>query len=265
VNGVNKEVNYTARVKCTPCEGTGSKPGTKPIPCKACKGRGHSSQVQGPFQFQAPCRTCSGKGTIIAFPCSTCRVEGVEGKRRTTTVHVPSGADTGMVVKVQNEGHQKPNGKSGNLLLQLQVEPHPVFQRVDNNIHVYVPISISQALIGDFVRVPTLTGEVEVAVPAGAQTGETRVLRGKGIKSIGKSALGNLYVHFDVQIPKKLTQRQIELMNEFKKDEPPVPQPASQPTSTFYRDHVQHKTEPQQSSNQQSSNQLSRVNYPRVK
>jgi molecular chaperone DnaJ len=165
VNGCEKDVSFNAMVNCNVCDGTGAKPGTKPTNCKSCGGRGQTTVSNGFMTFSTICSSCHGEGKLIKDPCSTCRGSGVKKDRKTLGVKIPAGVESGNSVRLPGQGSAGiKGGRNGNLFLRITVEPHPVFKRNGNDIHVDTPITVSQALLGGKVTVPTLTGDVEIQV-----------------------------------------------------------------------------------------------------
>eukprot|EP01103_Thecamoeba_quadrilineata_P020408 TRINITY_DN872_c0_g1_i2.p1 TRINITY_DN872_c0_g1~~TRINITY_DN872_c0_g1_i2.p1 ORF type:complete len:269 (-),score=40.73 TRINITY_DN872_c0_g1_i2:26-832(-) len=227
INGVKKEVAFTALSECTSCKGSGSQPGTKPLTCKTCKGQGRYNQKKGSLNVSRVCLTCDGTGVLIKHACKTCDGSRVSQQDRLVKVDVPPGVEDGTELRAINEGNvpEGLKGKKGNLFVNIEIEAHPVFQRKGQDLHVFVPISLSQALLGGSIQIPTLKGKVEVKIPSGARPGESRALRGYGIPKVaedGRLTSGNQYIHFEIQIPEELTESQLERVKEFAKEEVPV-------------------------------------------
>ncbi len=209
--GVEKDLTFRAAVKCTPCSGTGSKSSTKPLTCKVCRGTGQQTIQQGFFAFAQPCRSCGGEGSVVSDPCPTCRGEGVVKERRTLRVKIPAGVDSGSSIRVPKQGEAGRRGaQPGHLYLQIKVTPHPLFTRQGSDVHLQVPITVAQAILGGTVQIPTIDSDVELKVPPGTQPGEQRVLRNKGLPQLSDrgSSRGHQYVHFNVVVPSKLSARQ---------------------------------------------------------
>jgi len=220
VNGVDKEVRYSAESKCLTCDGSGAKPGSKVVSCKTCNGRGVVGVSNGIFQFATPCSNCSGEGQVVSSPCTACRGRGTKNETKTVSVKIPAGVENGNSLRLVGQGGAAKGGSAGNLYVNISVKNHPVFKRVGNDIHVDTPVTISQAVLGSKVIVPTLTGEVEVQVPPGTQPEETRVLKGKGVKS--QRGSGNQYITFKVIVPTSLTPNQTIHMKAFAEEEKPL-------------------------------------------
>lgn len=166
VNGTEKLVEFVGQVQCKGCKGTGGKEGAKPQTCKTCRGSGQEKMSKGLFVLAMTCRTCGGQGTIISDPCKTCNGNKVKTEKRTVSVKVPPGVDNGSTLRVPNQGDQSPSGKAGNLFVRLTVAPSDLFRRDGVDVHVDVPISVSQAILGaKTIKVPTLRdGEIDVEV-----------------------------------------------------------------------------------------------------
>lgn len=165
VNGTVRDLHLTANEPCEPCDGTGAKPGTKKRTCKTCGGSGVEILQQGFFAVETPCRRCHGEGSTIESPCTTCRGKGTVKKPRTVEVTIPEGVDQGMNLRLAHQGEPgTKGGPSGHLYVGINVQPDPFFKRRKTDVHVDVPISVAQAVLGGAVVVPTLTGEVEMKV-----------------------------------------------------------------------------------------------------
>ncbi|MDP2437203.1 MAG: J domain-containing protein [archaeon] len=220
VRGVEKEVSFNSRVQCDSCRGSGLAKGASRKTCRSCKGSGHNVRSSGFFQMMEPCRKCQGTGTTIEDPCGKCAGEGHTRERTVVKVSVPEGADNGLNLRVAHKGHAGVNGgPAGHLFIELRVASDDLFERQGPDIHLSVPLTVSQAILGGKVRVPTLRGEVEVVVPAGCQPGESRLLRGKGVKRINGDAYGNQHLHFKIVIPKTITPTQRQHLEKFAEED----------------------------------------------
>jgi molecular chaperone DnaJ len=209
VNGVTTSVSFTAEAACSVCHGTGAKPGTVPQTCPDCGGSGHIAVDQGPFSFSQVCPTCGGRGSIITDPCPNCRGRGVEVRPREVKVKIPVGVDDGQRIRVKGRGAAGANGgPAGDLYVVVHVRPHPVFGRRGKlDLTVHVPLTIAEAALGGQVKVPTLTDPVTLKVKGGTQPGTTQKVKGRGIVP-AKGSNGDLYVTFDVDVPKKVDKEQ---------------------------------------------------------
>ena len=233
-NGTTREVKVTRQKACVTCSGSGAEKGTKPQKCTKCKGTGYATIQQGPYVLSTVCPKCQGQGQSQTN-CKSCNGEGCTPEKATVTVQVPAGVANGQSLRLSYQGSAARGGVSpGHLWVHVNVEPHSVFQRDEFDIHVYTPIPLSMSCLGGVVVVPTLTGDVDLKVPAGSRSGDKLLMRNKGIiKPTG--AYGHQYIHLDIEVPKKLTPRQIELMEEFKKEEQSNPPRLDKPASWFQR------------------------------
>ncbi|KDO29577.1 chaperone DnaJ [Saprolegnia parasitica CBS 223.65] len=220
VNGTTRDLNLNTDVTCEPCDGSGAKPGTSKRKCKSCGGSGVEILQQGFFAVEQPCRRCRGEGFIIETPCTSCRGRGKVKKARTVEVKIPEGVDNGMNLRLAHQGEAgSKGGPSGHLYVSISVASDPFFKRNKTDVHCEVPISVAQAILGGSIVVPTLTGQVEMTIPKGTQSGTTLKMRGKGIKELNSSRRGSQLVTMNVHIPDTLSARQKELMEEFAKEE----------------------------------------------
>ncbi|KAI9914878.1 hypothetical protein PsorP6_008010 [Peronosclerospora sorghi] len=220
VNGTTRELNITSNVACDTCNGSGAKPGTKKKTCSTCNGSGVQILQQGFFAVETTCRRCRGEGSIIESPCGKCHGKGTMKKPRTVEVKIPEGVDQGMNLRLAHQGESgQRGGPAGHLYVGIHVLPDPFFKRRKTDVLVDVPISVAQAILGGTVIVPTLTGEVEMKIPRGTQPDTVLQMRGKGIKELNSNRRGSQLVNLQVCIPKSLSPRQEELMEEFRKEE----------------------------------------------
>ena len=215
VAGVEKRIEIPTLASCDPCKGSGSVDG-KVDTCTTCHGRGQVRMQRGPFAMQAPCPHCGGAGKTIANPCKHCDGAGRVEEEKTLSVKIPAGVDNGDRIRLAGEGEAGPAGSpAGDLYVEVRVRPHAIFARDGDDLHCEVPIRISQAALGDTVRVPTLKGEAEIRIPAETQTGKLFRLRGKGVKSVRSRSEGDLYCRVVVETPVNLTPEQRELLEKF--------------------------------------------------
>lgn len=215
--GCTKEVPVSRIENCPECGGTGCEKGTTPEVCKRCSGTGTvRSQVRtafGVMSSSSPCPDCSGTGKIIHSPCRKCRGKGAVRKNTTAKVEFPAGIDDGQTLSVHGLGHRGLNGgPAGDLLVTVSVLPHSQFEREGFDVYYDMPITITQAALGDSVEVPTLDGKVKYTIPDGTQTGTVFRLRGKGIPHLNSSGRGDQFVKVTVQTPMNLTGEQKELL-----------------------------------------------------
>ncbi len=212
VFGCDKEIELTLKDECGKCNGTGAKPGTSPITCTKCGGKGQVVYTQqslfGMVQNVRTCPECNGTGKIIKDKCPDCYGTGYISNKKKIAVTVPAGIDNGQSIRIRGKGEPGVNGgPRGDLLVEVLVSRHPIFQRQDTNIYSTAPISFVTAALGGTVRIKTVDGEVEYDVKAGTQT-DTRVrLKGKGVPSLrNKNVRGDHYVTLVVQVPTDLSK-----------------------------------------------------------
>jgi molecular chaperone DnaJ len=216
VFGTERKIKIPRWENCSACNGTGAKPGTSPTACKTCKGTGQIKLQQGFFTIARTCGTCRGEGRIIADPCSKCKGQAKVRKERTVSLKVPAGVDTGIRLKVTGEGEAGTHGgPPGDLYVIINVEPHAFFKRKDNDLHCEVPISFIQAALGGEIEVPTIDGKSTLKIPAGTPSGRVFHFKGKGVPRLGGYGKGDQFVTVYIDVPKKLTARQKELLQEF--------------------------------------------------
>lgn len=219
VFGVEKEISVTRTEECGHCHGEGAEPGTSKSTCDICHGAGQIRRTQssplGTFVRTAVCDKCQGTGEIIEEECHVCGGSGKERKSRNINVKIPAGVDNGSVINLRNEGNSgTKGGPKGDLYLIIKVKDHEFFQRHGYDIYYKLPISFSQAALGADLKVPTLDGLDDYEIPEGVQTGTRFKLKGKGVQKLNSKSKGDIY--FDVQVvtPKKLNDKQRELLEE---------------------------------------------------
>ncbi|MFM2484405.1 molecular chaperone DnaJ [Celerinatantimonas yamalensis] len=215
VRGVSKEIQIPTLVHCEQCKGTGAKSGSKPKTCPTCHGHGQVQMRQGFFAVQQACPTCHGKGEIISDPCPKCHGEGRYERSKTLSVKIPAGVDTGDRIRLSGEGEAGEKGApAGDLYVQVNVKEHPIFTRDENNLYCEVPISFTQAALGGEIEVPTIDGRVKLKVPAETQTGRMLRIRGKGVKSVRSSVVGDLICKVVIETPVSLNEEQRNLLRQ---------------------------------------------------
>ncbi|MCL4322649.1 MAG: molecular chaperone DnaJ [Deltaproteobacteria bacterium] len=216
MQGSSKEIKFNRYEKCASCDGTGAKNGTKPVICPVCKGTGEIRQQQGFFTVSRTCYKCKGEGEFIENPCPVCKGDGRVIKERKLDIKIPAGIDDGNRLKVSGEGASGIyGGPSGDLYVDVTVEPHRIFKREDSDIFVGVPISFAQAALGCEVEVPTIDGKTTIKIPSGTQSGTQFTLKGKGAPRLNSGIKGNEYVNIVVETPTNLTLKQKRLLEEF--------------------------------------------------
>ncbi len=215
--GISKEVKVTRDVACGPCNATGAKPGSKPEQCKACQGKGQVVHAQGFFMVQTTCPQCRGAGKLIKDPCEDCRGRGQISETSTLQVTVPAGVDDGQTLRLAGKGEVS-SGGAGHLYVVLHVQGDERFKRDGEDILSEVTINFAKAALGGEIEIYTLedgvNGVATIDVKPGTQPGDVIVRRGEGIPKIGEASRGDHAVMFKVEIPKKLTSKQEELMRQ---------------------------------------------------
>lgn len=220
-SGVDKEIVYDRLKTCERCGGTGAAAGGGVETCPECRGRGvttHVSQTfMGTMQTQAACDRCGGTGKIVKNPCPDCEGAGRMPDRERLTVAIPKGIRDGQQLRVTGYGETGRNGtRTGDLLVTIHVTESEYYQRDGDNLHTRTTISIAQAALGDKVQVVGIMPDemVEVAIPAGCQCGYTVRVKGRGLSRFKSDLRGDLYVHVDIAVPRKLNRKQKELMRQ---------------------------------------------------
>ena len=223
--GVEKQLDVQRRERCVNCRGAGAEPGTQPVRCQVCNGRGEVRRVQeslfGQFVNVATCSTCQGEGQRIGSPCTKCRGRGHEVQSRRIGVKIPPGVDEGTQVRVTGEGEAGlRGGPPGNLYVMISLRPHKLFRRRGDDILYTLPINVIYATLGGTASVPTLDGPDELKIPAGAQFGEQFRLKGKGVPNVRSGVRGDQVVMLKVVVPDKLTDEQRKLLLAFSRTFP---------------------------------------------
>jgi molecular chaperone DnaJ len=217
--GTSKQVHVNRTELCSHCEGLRAKPGTEPVRCTMCEGLGEVRRVQrsvfGQFINVTACDRCRGEGWTIPTPCSKCRGTGRERVARTLEVKVPAGVDNGSQIRLTGEGELGTyGGPRGSTYVILRVAQHPLFERVEDDLHLQLNINFAQAALGDEVEIPTLEGEHKLKIAAGTQSGEVMTLRNKGIVHLRGGGRGDFHVHVQVTTPRKLSSDQKKLLQQ---------------------------------------------------
>lgn len=217
LNGAQRTLKYKRPTRCSSCSGTGAEGGAKPEPCANCQGKGVVTRLQqtilGSMRTSTTCPTCQGEGTIIQNPCKTCRGEKLVVAEASVDVRIPAGVEDGASMKVPGKGGDGLGvGSPGDLYVVLGVPEDPNFERDGRDLHSRFEISFAQAALGDEVTVRGLDSEVNVRIDAGTQPGHVHRIRGAGLPPLHGGARGDLYAHFQVRVPKKLTEEQAEII-----------------------------------------------------
>jgi molecular chaperone DnaJ len=217
--GVKVSVPLRVAVNCSRCDASGAEPGTSPTTCSACAGAGVTQQVSqsvfGQFVRQSPCRRCAGTGRIVETPCEQCDGDGRIVETNGLDVDIPAGIHDGQQIRAQGEGHAGPQGtRRGDAYVHVHVRPHERLVRDGDDLHTAVQVTMTDAALGVTVPVPTPDGGLEVELTPGTQPGEVRVVRGRGMPSLQSGRRGDLRVHVEVGVPRKLDAEQRELVAE---------------------------------------------------
>ena len=218
--GTEKKVRITVKDICDQCRGTGSADG-KAETCPQCHGTGQVRTVRqslfGQMQSISECPSCRGEGKIIRNKCPKCMGEGRISKNKEINVKIPAGVEENQVIRLRGQGNVGPrNGSYGDILVVIHEKPDELFERDGNNIILELPITVTQAVLGDEVIVPTLTGTAKMKIPPGTQSGRIFRLRGQGIKGLNSYSRGDLLVKIKVVVPTKLSREEMELYNRLK-------------------------------------------------
>jgi molecular chaperone DnaJ len=218
--GITRAVPFPVTVTCATCGGSGAKPGTQPVPCATCGGRGRLQQVSrsvfGEFVRTQTCPACAGAGRVVQDPCLDCEGSGRTVEERALDVQVPPGIHDGQQIRISGEGHAGSlGGRAGDVYVEVRVKPDPRFVREGNDIFCTVDLTMTEAALGTTVTVPTLEGEVELELEPGTQPGDLRVLRGRGMPVLQGFGRGDQRVLVNVQVPRRLSDEQRRLLEEF--------------------------------------------------
>ena len=216
--GLDKKILYTTYKKCNSCKGSGAEPGSKPVECDYCDGRGKVRSNQGFFTVQQTCPQCDGYGETISKACSTCRGNGKVQSEENVSVKIPKGVDDGTRIRLAGKGEagSKAAG-NGDLYLFISVQNHSLFKRSEENLFFELPIGFADAALGATIEVPCIDGsKVKVKIPAGTQYGKQLRLKEKGMPILRRNSYGDLYIRIIPEVPVSLTKRQKEILEEFK-------------------------------------------------
>jgi molecular chaperone DnaJ len=220
--GQEKEISLYKMVSCSRCQGKGGEPGAPINECFSCRGTGEVQQIKrtffGSFTRYIICPQCQGEGQRPEKPCNVCQGEGRIKSEENIKIFIPAGVDSNQIIKIKGKGEAgKKGGKSGDLYVRILIRPHSVFKRKGDDLYLKVPISFSQAALGDEIEVPTLEkAKIFLKVPAGTESGKVLRISQKGIPHFSGLGRGNLYVELIVKTPKKLTKKQKELFEKLR-------------------------------------------------
>jgi molecular chaperone DnaJ len=228
LTGKEKIITLEKMILCPRCQGTGAEPGTRIIKCPLCGGTGQVQQIKktffGSFTRYVTCPECGGEGYRPEKPCNVCQGEGRIKGQEEIKIFIPAGVDSGQIIKIEGKGDAgRKGGKSGDLYVRVFVKSHPVFERKGDDLYISVPISFSQAALGDEIEISTLEGKnILLKIPAGIESGKILRISGKGIPHFsgprGYPGRGNLYVELVIRTPKRLTKKQKELLEKLKEE-----------------------------------------------
>lgn len=216
INGTQISVTVPKAERCETCHGSGAKPGTSPVTCPRCEGRGIDPQNQGFFSISQPCPQCGGAGEIIEDPCPTCGGSGLTQQNKRIRANIPPGVKDGSRIRLAGKGEAGPRGgPNGDLYVTTRVAASPVFRRLDDgNLEVTVPISIPEAVRGGTIEVPTLTGTKKIKVAPGTKHGAIQRLRGEGAPKGKGKGNGDIRYRLEIEVPKDLNEEQQKAVDE---------------------------------------------------
>jgi molecular chaperone DnaJ len=239
MRGMEAELQIPRLDTCSTCRGTGAESEDGWTTCSTCRGRGEVFYQQGFLSIRKTCGTCGGRGKLLRRPCRACKGEGVVQTTRKLKVKIPAGVDTGMKMRLQNEGQPGVNGgPTGDLYVFLSVQPHPIFERREYDLHCTVPINVAQAALGTEIDVLTFDGLETMKVPEGIQSGETLRAKGRGVPFVNGGGRGDLIVHIEVRTPSKLTREQRRLLEQLRATLPVESEPEEKSLLNKLKDYL---------------------------
>jgi molecular chaperone DnaJ len=214
-NGGTRALSVTAPESCGTCHGSGEKPGTGRKQCPSCKGTGQGRAIAGISILGETCENCQGTGQVPEQPCPACRGRGLSERSRRVEVKIPKGVYQGAKIRVGGQGSAgAQGGPAGDLYLLVHMKPHPLFERKEEHLYVDLPVTFTEAALGAEVQVPTVTGKVSTRLPAGVQSGQALRLAGLGMPQLRAGGTGDLFARIKVTVPKNLTERERELIEQ---------------------------------------------------
>lgn len=227
--GAKRTLEVKRLEPCKTCKGTGAKPGTSPVMCPTCHGQGRVQRGGGFFRMISDCPACHGAGKVIKEPCGQCHGHGRVDQHKTIEVTIPAGVHAGQQIRLADQGDTgEPGGRRGDLYVVIDVADDPIFHRDGDNLFVQVPISFAQAALGGEIQAPTLTGRHAMKLKAGTQSGEVLTLSGKGLPDVRGYHHGDLLVQVIVEVPRKLSSQQKELLQKYAETEGIAQMPSRQ-------------------------------------
>jgi len=224
LRGITTRIPVEIETACATCKGSGAEPGTTPIVCPECRGRGVVSESQGLFALSQPCPRCNGNGTVVEKPCRSCKGSGRERKVKRFEVKIPAGVRDGTRIKLKGKGEAgSGGGLPGDLHVVTRVTPSPLYERKGSDLLLDVPVTYPEAALGAEVEVPTPEGRISLKVPAGTQDGRTLRVRGRGAPKLNGGGKGDLLARVRVSVPTRLTKAErdaIENLQKVSHDDP---------------------------------------------
>ena len=218
LKGVQVPARANLETACSSCGGSGAEPGTAPVTCPECNGRGVTSDSHGLFSLSHPCPRCRGNGTIVEKPCKNCRGSGRERVQKTFQVKIPAGAKDGTRIRLKGRGEQGRNGgPAGDLFVVARVADSPLYERRGSDLVVDVPVSYADAALGASLEVPTPEGPISLKVPAGSQPGKLLKVKGRGAPKLSGGGKGDLLARLKLTVPQKVSKKERELLEELRK------------------------------------------------
>jgi len=210
--GCEKEIDFKYKKACKSCKGTGAANG-KLSTCKQCGGQGQVAMQQGFMTFTQTCPVCQGTGSSASAACKSCRGNGYDEVKESVSVKIPKGIDTGNRLRVSGKGNIGKKGNRGDLYVTFNVRPDNHFIRDENDVHIEIPVFFTQAVTGDTITIPSLTGELELKLEVGTKDKQRYTFRSEGIDDVHGHGKGNLFAHINITYPKKLNAEQLELIS----------------------------------------------------
>ena len=218
LHGVTTKIPVELETTCSTCKGSGAEPGTTPIICPECRGRGVVSEDQGFFALSQPCPHCRGNGTVIEKPCRKCKGTGRERRTKRYTVKIPAGVKDGTQIRLKGKGEAGlSGGPAGDLIVTTHVTASPIFERKGADLVVSVPVGYATAALGGEVEVPTPEGPVSLKVPGGTESGKLFRIRGRGAPKLNGGGKGDVLARVRIDVPKHVNKRERELLEELRK------------------------------------------------
>jgi molecular chaperone DnaJ len=218
LEGLTTKIPVELETACSTCGGSGAEPGTSPVICPQCRGRGVTSEDEGFFAFSRPCPRCGGNGTVIEKPCRTCRGSGRERRTKRYSVKIPAGVRDGTQIRLKGKGEAGiGGGPAGDLIVTTRVAPSPLFERRGSDLVLDVPVTYAEAALGSEIEVPTPDGRISLKVPAGSQNGKLLRIRSRGAPKLNGGGRGDLLARLHVDVPTKLTKAEREAIETLRK------------------------------------------------